>query len=79
MLGGEWFEDLFGSPDEVSNEFIERIAREELKHHLGITSHPTDALSKIHKVSLKVSEIMMMIFLIYRIAFQSMKWATPPN
>ena len=50
MLGGEWFEDLFGNPDEVSDEFIIGVAQEELRLHLGITSHPTSVLGKIHKV-----------------------------
>ncbi len=52
MLGGEWFEDLFGSPDEVSSESIVEVALEELKSHLAITSTPTYVLSKIQKVSL---------------------------
>lgn len=51
MLGGEWFEKLFGSPDEVSIESIIGVAREELRLHLGITSDPTETLGRIHKVN----------------------------
>lgn len=52
MLGGEWFEDLFGNPDEVSNQSIIKVAREELRLHLGITADPTNVLGKINKVSI---------------------------
>ena len=53
MLGGEWFEDLFGNPEKVNEESIKRIALVELKNQLGITKSPTRAISKIHKVRRK--------------------------
>ncbi len=53
MMGGEWFESLFGNPDEVSEESIKKIALTELKEQLRITKQPTHAVSMIHKVRMR--------------------------
>ena len=50
MLGGEWFETLYGSPDKVNEESVVRSALEDLRLHLGITENPDHVLCKIHKV-----------------------------
>ena len=50
MIGGEWFESLFGNPDDVSTESLIEVAVEELGAHLGITKDPTFVLGRIHKV-----------------------------
>ena len=50
MLGGEWFEKLFGQPEEVSEESIIQAALEELKNQLGITERPTHQICRIQKV-----------------------------
>lgn len=50
MIGGEWFESIFGRPDEASYESIKNVALEELRNHLGITKKPTHVLCKIQKV-----------------------------
>lgn len=52
MLGGEWFEALFGSPDEVSEETITQVALEELETQLSLTARPTNVFCKIQKVRL---------------------------
>lgn len=51
MLGGEWFEDLFGDPGAVTNESIIGVAMEELRRHLRITSDPINAMGRIHLVN----------------------------
>lgn len=51
MLGGEWFEEMFGHPDAVNKDTIKQTALAELKSHLGITKEPIHAVSMIHKVS----------------------------
>ena len=50
MLGGQWFEQLFGDPDTVSDDVITRAALEDLEEHLGITQQPSNAITRIHKV-----------------------------
>lgn len=49
MLGGEWFEQLFGDPDTVSDDVITQAALEDLEEHLGITQLPFHAITRIHK------------------------------
>lgn len=51
MLGGEWFGEVFGSPEEVSEDSIAQVALEELRNQLGIVRQPCEILSRIHKVS----------------------------
>jgi len=50
MLGGEWFEEIFGNAGEVSEEDVGKVAVEELQAHLGIKKEPIDMLVKIQKV-----------------------------
>ena len=50
-MGGEWFEDLFGNPDEVSEKTMVQIALEELETQLGITNDPATVLCRVHRVS----------------------------
>ena len=52
MLGGEWFGELFGNPDEVSEDLITEVALKELRNQLGIVKQPSTVLSRIHKVSI---------------------------
>ena len=52
MLGGEWFEELFGSPDTAKEETIKSAALETLQEHLGITQEPSYTVVNIHKVGL---------------------------
>ena len=51
-MGGEWFEELFGSPAEVKEETIKSTALEALQEHLGITQEPSHTIVSIHKVQL---------------------------
>lgn len=50
MIGGEWFETLYGNPDDVSKESLTKVAVEELRKHLGITESPINVFTRIHKV-----------------------------
>lgn len=51
MLGGEWFEELFGDPQKVTNESMIGVAQDELRLHLGITCDPANAVGRIHMVN----------------------------
>ncbi len=53
MLGGEWFESLFGSPDEVSEEKMTEAALDELRVQLGLVKQPSQVLCRIHKVKVE--------------------------
>lgn len=50
MLGGEWFEEIFGKAQEVTEEDMAKVAMEELQDQLGIQKQPVDITSRIHKV-----------------------------
>ena len=50
MMGGKWFEELFGSPDTVDKEALKQIALEELACHIGISVEPVECLINVHKV-----------------------------
>lgn len=52
MLGGEWFEDLFGNTCAVSEEAITLVALEELRNQIGLVKKPSRILCQIHKVHL---------------------------
>ncbi|XP_072548644.1 protoporphyrinogen oxidase [Salminus brasiliensis] len=40
MMGGAWFEEVFGSPEDVTEQVLLDRAAEALKTHLGITHSP---------------------------------------
>ena len=54
MLGGEWFESLFGAPDQMDELSLAQVAIQELRNHLGIVRSPAVKISKVHKVRLCV-------------------------
>lgn len=41
MLGGEWFQELFGDPSTCQKDTLSQTALEELHKHLGITAQPS--------------------------------------
>ncbi|XP_070551894.1 protoporphyrinogen oxidase-like [Ptychodera flava] len=49
MMGGHWFNDLFGEADGVSPEFLLNTALETLKDHIGIAATPLKSLVTIQK------------------------------
>ena len=65
MLGGEWFQEIFGSSGEVSEEAVGKVALEELQAHLGITKDPLDMLVKIQKVCFHISIAVVRIYYYY--------------
>ena len=50
MMGGEWFEELFGDPFTVSEDTILSTALEALQQHLGISQQPSHTIVSIEKV-----------------------------
>lgn len=51
MMGGEWFYKLFGSPDQVSEETLERVAVDACSQHLGFKAAPRRVLVEKWTVS----------------------------
>lgn len=41
MMGGAWFEEVFGNPDKVTEQMLMDRASEAVRKHLGITHSPT--------------------------------------
>lgn len=50
MMGGEWFEELFGDPSAVTEETILSTALETLNEHLGISQPPSHSIVSVEKV-----------------------------
>lgn len=50
MLGGEWFEELFGSPQNADKKKILEYALEASRHHLGYKSDPIRTIVRVHEV-----------------------------
>ena len=50
MLGGEWFEELFGSVDSVNENEILSVAIEAVREYLNIKSDPIRYIINIEKV-----------------------------
>ena len=50
MMGGEWFEELFGDPSTVSEDTILSTALEALQQQLGISQQPSHTIVSIEKV-----------------------------
>ena len=50
MLGGQWFEELFGEPAHADESAITSAALEDLHHHLGISQPPSHIITRIHRV-----------------------------
>ena len=53
-MGGEWFEELFGSPATVKEETMKSTALEALREHLDITQEPSHTIVSVHKVQLVI-------------------------
>ncbi|CAL8288913.1 unnamed protein product [Merluccius merluccius] len=41
MMGGAWFQEVFGSPDKVSEEFLLAVATEAVRVQLGVRAAPS--------------------------------------
>lgn len=50
MLGGEWFEELFGSVDSANENEIFSVAIEAVREYLNIKSDPIRYIINIEKV-----------------------------
>ncbi|XP_074652674.1 protoporphyrinogen oxidase-like [Tubulanus polymorphus] len=49
MMGGSWFEEFFGDPDQVSSQHLEQLALQELNNQLGIDKDPLNVQVTINK------------------------------
>ncbi|XP_019735518.1 protoporphyrinogen oxidase [Hippocampus comes] len=49
MMGGAWFQEVFGSPDAVTEEQLLERATEAVRLHLGVTSAPSWSWVALHK------------------------------
>ena len=51
MMGGAWFDELFGSVEKCSAEELTKTAVEAVRKQLDVHSMPIRTLCKIQKVS----------------------------
>ncbi|XP_072049287.1 protoporphyrinogen oxidase-like [Amphiura filiformis] len=49
MMGGAWFHDLFGDPQNVDSDHLLSIAKEAVRDHLGITATPVYSAVNIQR------------------------------
>ena len=47
MMGGHWFDSLFGHPDSVDPQHLQRVAIETAEKTLGIRAKPTTCLTNV--------------------------------
>lgn len=52
MMGGAWFEETFGHPDDVSSDTLFESALETMRNHLGVTLEPVRFKVTINKVNI---------------------------
>ena len=50
MMGGKWFDSLFGSSPEM--ELLENLATEQIQNILNIHQKPSRVVAKIHRKSI---------------------------
>ena len=50
MMGGAWFEQHFGDPNDVSEKEIAEIAINEARKQIGASEKPIRTIVNIHKV-----------------------------
>ena len=61
MMGGAWFEEMFGDQDTVDIGQFAGIAVEAIGQQLGITEDPIKTETFLQKVSLKLMFILMAV------------------
>ncbi len=52
MMGGAWFESLFGNKQECKPETLAELAQDTIRDHLGIDQKPFRVITNIQKVGL---------------------------
>ena len=50
MMGGAWFDEYFGNPDNCDISEMEDIAVTTVRDHLGIKEEPFRVISRLQKV-----------------------------
>lgn len=51
MMGGQWFEELFGDPNTVNDDTLVNTALESLYTQLEISQEPSDCHVTVQKVN----------------------------
>ena len=51
MMGGEWFEELFGDPNTVNDDTLVNTALQSLYTQLEISQEPSDCHVTVQKVN----------------------------
>jgi hypothetical protein len=54
MMGGAWFQEVFGSPDTVSEESLLAVATQAVRAHLGAGYPPSWSKVALQKVAVRV-------------------------
>ncbi|XP_049439140.1 protoporphyrinogen oxidase isoform X1 [Epinephelus fuscoguttatus] len=49
MMGGAWFQEVFGAPEAVTDERLLARATEAVQHHLGVTTAPSWSRVNLHR------------------------------
>ncbi|KAL0984974.1 hypothetical protein UPYG_G00151310 [Umbra pygmaea] len=49
MMGGAWFQEVFGNPEEVKKQLLLERATQAVTSHLGVTTSPVWSMVQIHK------------------------------
>lgn len=49
MMGGAWFQEVFGAPEAVTDEHLLARATEAVQHHLGVTTAPSWSRVNLHR------------------------------
>ena len=50
MMGGSWFEELFGDPDKCDPNYLSEVAVKSIRDQLNITKEPYRVVCRIQKV-----------------------------
>lgn len=50
MMGGTWFQEVFGAPENVKEERLLSKAIEAVRCHLGVTAAPSWSRVSVHRV-----------------------------
>ena len=51
MMGGQWFEELFGDPNTVKDDTLVNTALQSLHTQLEISQEPSDCYVTVQKVN----------------------------
>lgn len=64
-MGGAWFQEVFGNPDEVTEQLLLDRATQAVTSHLGVTTPPIWSIVALLKVR-RVSELFHMSSFVFQ-------------